>query len=78
METIAVTQDCFIYPCQLCEEVFSSEEKLNNHTQIHTTEVEYGCTLCEQIFRSLEDLNNHEQVHNTCAEKSQYAGGGSF
>ena len=33
METIAVTQDCFIYPCQLCEEVFSSEEKLNNHAQ---------------------------------------------
>ena len=69
VETIAVTQECFIYPCHLCGEVFSSEEKVNSHTQIHTKEVEYGFTLCEQMFRSLEDLNNHEQVHNTCAEK---------
>ena len=75
---LKLPQDCFIYPCQLCEEVVSSDEKVNCHTQIHTKEVEYGFTLCEQMFRSLEDLNNHEQAHNTCAEKRQHAGGVIF
>ncbi|XP_063048651.1 zinc finger protein ZFP2-like, partial [Engraulis encrasicolus] len=56
------------YPCQVCDEVFSSMASLEQHQEIHR-DTAHPCGWCGRLFPSEEAMTSHARIH---AEKKRY------
>ncbi|CAN8020955.1 unnamed protein product, partial [Ixodes persulcatus] len=49
--------------CQHCFKLFSKQDELRGHTEIHKPERIFGCQLCPAAFWKNSPLCNHIQTH---------------
>ncbi|XP_023030462.2 uncharacterized protein isoform X1 [Leptinotarsa decemlineata] len=54
-----ISEEDYIYHCQVCEEEFKNSEDMLEHRNSHG----WCCSLCAEIFSSDQELNSHNKNH---------------
>ena len=48
------------FPCQICNEIFTSNAAMKNHVKKHlNNELRYTCGVCKNIYKTIEEAKDH-------------------
>lgn len=48
--------------CTFCDAIFETSQELDDHVELHETQILYTCNLCRSRFPSMEDFENHKDI----------------
>ncbi|XP_017288769.1 uncharacterized protein zgc:66448 [Kryptolebias marmoratus] len=69
---VQIMEDEGRYQCAECQRIFTTVNKLRNHTCVNTEEKPYHCTLCRQDFQFKVSVTKHMMTHSQeCVFKCQ-------
>lgn len=55
--------------CNICNKIFSSQTRLQNHMHWHVQHKIFKCNTCKKVFKSFSCFIQHQQLHRTSSNE---------